>query len=117
MAATEKTYSFDYTLKVVNAEGVEEKLPKSADATAMHFDTVADIVAYFESQEAGKGESTLVDLINNSLKATAIANMRASLTRVPAIPKAIKEKANEKLNDEEKVEFNRLMAKLGIAKL
>ena len=111
--ATKKTYTFDYTVK--DEKG--EKVKKQGEAEAYCFESLADAVAHFEAQEAGKGEALLLAEINGSLKATAVANMRASLTRVPTIPKSIREKATEKLDENEKAQFNAIMAKLGIATL
>lgn len=116
----EKTFTFDYTMKVkkvVDGKEVEEKVKKEGEAKAVQFDSIADAVAYFEAQEAGKGEALAVAELNASLKNTAIANMRASLTRIPTIPKSIAAKANEKLDDSEKATFNAIMAKLGLSGL
>jgi len=111
-----KTFSFDYSAKVV-VDGKEEKQKKQGECTAVQFDNVSDALAYFEAQEAGKGEMLLVAELNASLKNTAIANMRASLTRTPVLPKSIREKAGEKLDANEKATFNALMLKLGLAQL
>jgi hypothetical protein len=111
-----KVFSFDYSAKVV-VDGKEEKQKKQGECTAVQFDNVSDALAYFEGQEAGKGESLLVAELNASLKNTAIANMRASLTRTPVLPKSIREKAGEKLDAAEKATFNALMLKLGLAQL
>jgi hypothetical protein len=114
--ATEKIFNFNYTLKtVVDGKEVAEK--KSADAKAMQYDSVLDAVDFYEQKNPGKGEQLVLEIINNSEKSTAIANMRASLTRIPSIPKSIKEAAAEKLDENEKAAFNAIMAKLGIAQL
>jgi hypothetical protein len=114
--ATEKIYTFDYTLKTI-VDGKEEKIKKTGEAKAMYFDSIADAIAYYESKEAGKGEQTVLDELNGSLKATATANARANLTRIPTIPKSIREKAEEKLDDNEKAQFNAIMLKLGVSTL
>ena len=115
--STKEKFNFDYSVKVIAEDGTESKVKKSATAEAIQFESVADAIAYFEAQEAGKGEALLIKDLNDSLKATAIANLRASLTRVPSIPKTLRDKANEKLTPEQKDEFNKLMALLGVQKL
>jgi hypothetical protein len=113
MATIKKLYSFDYTVK--DEKG--DKVKKSADAEATYFESISDAISFFEAQEAGKGEALLLAEINGALKSTAVANMRANLTRVPSIPKSIREKAAAKLDDNEKAAFNAIMAKLGISQL
>ena len=115
--AAKKIFSFSYAVNQKNAAGVEEKIKKQGDAEALQFDSVADALAHFESIEAGKGETLLVEELNTSLKNTAIANMRASLTRKPILPKSLREKAGEKLDANEKATFNALMEKLGLQTL
>lgn len=123
--SSKKTFTFDYSAVKKDASGavvkdekgnpVKEK--KQGEAEALQFDNVADALAYYESVEAGKGESLLIADLNASFKNTAIANQRAALTRTPLLPKSIREKAGEKLDASEKETFNKLMEKLGLATL
>jgi hypothetical protein len=115
-----KNFDFDYTLKtkkIENGKEVETKEKKSAVAEAKQFESIADAIAFFESQEAGKGETLLLAELNDSLKNTAIANMRASLTRIPTVPKSIVEKAQKNLDANEQAQFAALMLKLGLSGL
>ena len=78
-----KTFTFDYTLKtkkIENGKEVEVKEKKTGEASATQFESIADAIASFEAQEAGKGEALLLAELNDSLKNTAIASSIACTT-------------------------------------
>ena len=113
---TEKVHSFEYRIKEKNEEtGEEVAVTKEAEATAVHFDDVNDILAYYEEKGEGEGdgETQLVAAINKMFKDVAIANERAKLTRVPKVPKALKDR-RESLSAEDQAKFDDVMSKLGL---
>jgi len=115
--AQNKIFEFNYTLKktsVIDGKEVTTTEKKTADAEAMQFESVADILAFYEGKEAGAGERLLIEEINSSFKSTAIANKRAELTRIPTVPKNIANKAKEQLDATELLNLKATLLKLGL---
>lgn len=112
-----KTVEFSYSLKKVNVVDGKEVISsekKTATVDITQFESVSDIIAHYEAIEAGKGEASLVEEINNSFRTTAIANKRAELTRLPLVPKIIQKNAKEMLNEDEQAQLFATLAKLGL---
>jgi hypothetical protein len=112
-----KIVEFTYTLnKITVVDGKEVKTPekKQADVEVIQFESVSDILAFFEASEAGTGETALVKEINDAFKAKAIATKRAELTRIPKVPNVITNKAKEMLNVDEQNQLFATLAKLGL---
>ena len=77
------------------------------------FASVTDAIAYYESQESGKGESNLLEFINDSTKMRAIAAERATLSRGKDEFKILKKAVKE--DPAIAAEFAALLARLGLA--
>jgi hypothetical protein len=93
--------------KIVDGKEVKEN--KVGSTTEIQFESYVDALTHYEGLFPGKGESTVIEYLNDYLKGIAIAKERAALTRGPSVARTVSKGIKE--NTDFAAELATLMAK------